>query len=211
LVGADGATHAGVYDIPFIRCIPNMLLMAPADEAECRDLLTTAFKQNHPSAVRYPRGAGVGAVVSEELKELPLGKGEIRRTTTAKSSPKIAILAFGTLLYPALEVAEILDATVANMRFIKPLDVDLVCELAKTHDLIVTLEEGAIGGGAGSACLEALSAAGIEVPSLILGLPDRFVDHGDHALLMKECGLDVDGITKSIALKLGINPKKQAA
>ncbi len=211
LVGADGATHAGVYDIPFIRCIPNMLLMAPADEAECRDLLTTAFKQNHPSAVRYPRGAGVGTVVSKELKELPLGKGEIRRTTTAKNSPKIAILAFGTLLYPALEVAETFDATVANMRFIKPLDVDLVCELAKSHDLIVTLEEGAIGGGAGSACLEALSAAGIEAPSLILGLPDRFVDHGDHALLMKECGLDVDGITKAIALKLGINPKKQAA
>ena len=211
LVGADGATHAGVYDIPFIRCIPNMLLMAPADEAECRDLLTTAFKQNHPSAVRYPRGAGVGAVVSKELKELPLGKGEIRRTSTAMNSPKVAILAFGTLLYPALEVAETFDATVANMRFIKPLDVDLVCELAKSHDLIVTLEEGAIGGGAGSACLEALSAAGIEVPSLVLGLPDRFVDHGDHALLMKECGLDVEGITKAIALKLGINPKKQAA
>ncbi len=211
LVGADGATHAGVYDIPFIRCIPNMLLMAPADEAECRDLLTTAFKQNHPSAVRYPRGAGVGAVVSKELKELPLGKGEIRRTSTAKNSPKVAILAFGTLLYPALEVAETFDATVANMRFIKPLDVDLVCELAKSHDLIVTLEEGAVGGGAGSACLEALSAAGIEVPSLVLGLPDRFVDHGDHALLMKECGLDVEGITKAIALKLGINPKKQAA
>jgi 1-deoxy-D-xylulose-5-phosphate synthase len=211
LVGADGATHAGVYDIPFIRCIPNMLLMAPADEAECRDLLTTAFKQNHPSAVRYPRGAGIGAAVGKELKELPLGKGEIRRTSTAKSSPKVAILAFGTLLYPALEVAEVFDATVANMRFIKPLDTDLVCELAKTHDLIVTLEEGAIGGGAGSACLEALSAAGIEVPSLVLGLPDRFVDHGDHALLMKECGLDVEGITKAIALKLGINPKKQAA
>ena len=211
LVGADGATHAGVYDIPFIRCIPNMLLMAPADEAECRDLLTTAFKQNHPSAVRYPRGAGIGAAVGKELKELPLGKGEIRRASTAKSSPKVAILAFGTLLYPALEVAEVFDATVANMRFIKPLDTDLVCELAKTHDLIVTLEEGAIGGGAGSACLEALSAAGIEVPSLVLGLPDRFIDHGDHALLMKECGLDVEGITKAIALKLGINPKKQAA
>ena len=211
LVGADGATHAGVYDIPFIRCIPNMLLMAPADEAECRDLLTTAFKQNHPSAVRYPRGAGVGVTVTKELKELPLGKGEIRRTSTAKNSPKVAILAFGTLLYPALEVSEAFDATVANMRFIKPLDTDLVCELAKSHDLIVTLEEGAIGGGAGSACLEALSAAGIEVPSLVLGLPDRFIDHGDHALLMKECGLDVEGITKAIALKLGINPKKQAA
>ncbi|MEY2887403.1 MAG: 1-deoxyxylulose-5-phosphate synthase, thiamine-requiring, FAD-requiring, partial [Pseudomonadota bacterium] len=176
LVGADGATHAGAYDIPYLRCIPNMLLMAPADEAECRDLLTTAFKQNHPSAVRYPRGAGVGAVVSKELKELPLGKAEIRRSSSGLQSKKVAILAFGTLLYPALEVAPDFDATVVNMRFIKPLDVDMVCKMAKEHDLIVTLEEGAIGGGAGSACLEALSTAGIEVATLVLGLPDRFVD-----------------------------------
>lgn len=202
LVGADGATHAGAYDIPYIRCIPNMLLMAPADEAECRDLLTTAFKQDHPSAVRYPRGAGVGATVGSELKELPLGKGEIRRQSQGSKNKKVAILAFGTLLYPALEVANELDATVANMRFIKPLDAELVCSLAKDHDLIVTLEEGAIGGGAGSACLEALAAAGIQVPSLLLGLPDRFVDHGEHALLMKECGLDVDGITQSIKVRL---------
>lgn len=202
LVGADGATHAGAYDIPYIRCIPNMLLMAPADEAECRDLLTTAFKQDHPSAVRYPRGAGVGAAVGSELKELPLGKGEIRRQSQGSKNKKVAILAFGTLLYPALEVANELDATVANMRFIKPLDAELVCSLAKDHDLIVTLEEGAIGGGAGSACLEALAAAGIQVPSLLLGLPDRFVDHGDHALLMKECGLDVAGITQSIKVRL---------
>lgn len=202
LVGADGATHAGAYDIPYIRCIPNMLLMAPADEAECRDLLTTAFKQDHPSAVRYPRGAGVGAAVGSELKELPLGKGEIRRQSQGSKNKKVAILAFGTLLYPALEVANELDATVANMRFIKPLDAELVCSLAKDHDLIVTLEEGAIGGGAGSACLEALAAAGIQVPSLLLGLPDRFVDHGEHALLMKECGLDVAGITQSIKVRL---------
>jgi 1-deoxy-D-xylulose-5-phosphate synthase len=202
LVGADGATHAGAYDIPYIRCIPNMLLMAPADEAECRDLLTTAFKQEHPAAVRYPRGAGVGAVVSKELKTLPLGKGEIRRNTQGLKKKKVAILAFGTLLYPALEVAEEFDATVANMRFIKPLDADLVCSLAKDHDLIVTLEEGAIGGGAGSACLEALALAGIQVPSLLLGLPDRFIDHGDHASLMKECGLDAAGITQSIKAKL---------
>ncbi|MBU3600374.1 1-deoxy-D-xylulose-5-phosphate synthase [Polynucleobacter sp. 30F-ANTBAC] len=202
LVGADGATHAGAYDIPYIRCIPNMLLMAPADEAECRDLLTTAFKQDHPSAVRYPRGAGVGATVGSELKELPLGKGEIRRQSQGSKNKKVAILAFGTLLYPALEVANELDATVANMRFIKPLDAELVCSLAKDHDLIVTLEEGAIGGGAGSACLEALAAAGIQVPSLLLGLPDRFVDHGEHALLMKECGLDVAGITQSIKVRL---------
>lgn len=211
LVGADGATHAGAYDIPYLRCIPNMLLMAPADEAECRDLLTTAFKQNHPSAVRYPRGAGVGAVVSKELKELPLGKAEIRRRTSGLQGKKVAILAFGTLLYPALEVAPEFDATVVNMRFIKPLDVDLVCKMAQEHDLIVTLEEGAVGGGAGSACLEALSVAGIQVPTLVLGLPDRFVDHGDHALLMKECGLDAAGIRKAIAEKLGIPAKQQAA
>jgi 1-deoxy-D-xylulose-5-phosphate synthase len=211
LVGADGATHAGAYDIPYLRCIPNMLLMAPADEAECRDLLTTAFKQNHPSAVRYPRGAGVGAVVSKELKELPLGKAEIRRSTSGLQGKKVAILAFGTLLYPALEVAPEFDATVVNMRFIKPLDVDLVCKMAQEHDLIVTLEEGAVGGGAGSACLEALSVAGIQVPTLVLGLPDRFVDHGDHALLMKECGLDAAGIRKAIAEKLGIPAKQQAA
>ena len=211
LVGADGATHAGAYDIPYLRCIPNMLLMAPADEAECRDLLTPAFKQNHPSAVRYPRGAGVGAVVSKELKELPLGKAEIRRSTSGLQGKKVAILAFGTLLYPALEVAPEFDATVVNMRFIKPLDVDLVCKMAQEHDLIVTLEEGAVGGGAGSACLEALSVAGIQVPTLVLGLPDRFVDHGDHALLMKECGLDAAGIRKAIAEKLGIPAKQQAA
>jgi 1-deoxy-D-xylulose-5-phosphate synthase len=211
LVGADGATHAGAYDIPYLRCIPNMLLMAPADEAECRDLLTTAFKQNHPSAVRYPRGAGVGGVVSKELKELPLGKAEIRRTTSGLQGKKVAILAFGTLLYPALEVAPDFDATVVNMRFIKPLDVDLVCKMAKEHDLIATLEEGAVGGGAGSACLEALSTAGIEVSTLVIGLPDRFVDHGDHALLMKECGLDAVGISKAIADKLGISVKQQAA
>jgi 1-deoxy-D-xylulose-5-phosphate synthase len=211
LVGADGATHAGAYDIPYLRCIPNMLLMAPADEAECRDLLTTAFKQNHPSAVRYPRGAGVGAVVSKEPKELPMGKAEIRRNTSGLQGKKVAILAFGTLLYPALEVANDFDATVVNMRFIKPLDADLVCKMAKEYDLIVTLEEGAVGGGAGSACLEALSTAGIEVATLVIGLPDRFVDQGDHALLMKECGLDAAGIRKAIADKLGITAKQQAA
>jgi len=202
LVGADGATHAGAYDIPYLRCIPNMMLMAPADETECRDLLTTAFKQDHPTAVRYPRGAGVGVPVGTELKELPSGKGEIRRQSQGMKQQKVAILAFGTLLYPALDVAEAFDATVANMRFIKPLDTDLVCKLAQDHDLIVTLEEGAIAGGAGSACLEALAAAGIQVPTLQLGLPDRFVDHGDHALLMKECGLDAAGIAKAIATKL---------
>ena len=199
LVGADGATHAGVYDIPFLRCIPNMLVMTPADEAESRDLLTTAFHQQHPSAVRYPRGAGVGTIPSKELRTIALGKGEVRRQSHAPNGQRIAILAFGTLLYPALEVAEKLDATVANMRFVKPLDVELVQALANDHDYLVTIEDGAIQGGAGSACLEALSSLGLSKPLLQLGIPDEFVEHGDYKLLMANCGLDVDGITKSIS------------
>ncbi len=198
LVGADGATHAGAYDIPFLRCIPNMLVMTPVDEAECRDLLTTAFHQPHPSAVRYPRGAGVGTIASKELRTLPMGKGELRRKSTAPLGQRVAILAFGTLLYPALEVAEGIDATVANMRFVKPLDVDLIQSLAVDHDYFVTIEDGAIAGGAGSACLEALSNLGINKPLLQLGLPDQFIEHGDYGLLMTKCGLDAEGIAKSI-------------
>lgn len=198
LVGADGATHAGVYDIPFLRCIPNMLVMTPADEAECRDLLTTAFHQPHPSAVRYPRGAGVGVIPSKELRTLPLGKGEVRRQSNAPVGSRVAILAFGTLLYPALAVAEQFDATVANMRFVKPLDVELIKSLAADHDYFVTVEDGAIQGGAGSACLEALSAMGINKPLLQLGIPDEFVEHGDYKLLMAKCGLDAEGIARSI-------------
>ena len=198
LVGADGATHAGAYDIPFLRCIPNMLVMTPADEAECRDLLTTAFHQPHPSAVRYPRGSGAGVIPSKELRTLPFGKGEIRRKSNAPSGNRLAILAFGTLLYPALEVAEGIDATVANMRFVKPLDVDLIKSLAENHDYFVTIEDGVIAGGAGSACLEALAILGINKPLLQLGLPDQFIEHGDYNLLMTKCGLDVEGITHSI-------------
>ncbi len=198
LVGADGATHAGVYDISFLRCIPNMLVMTPADEAECRDLLTTAFHQPHPSAVRYPRGAGVGKIPSKELRTLPLGKGELRRKSNAPVGSRVAIFAFGTLLYPALEVAEQIDATVANMRFVKPLDIELMKSLAADHDYLVTIEDGAIQGGAGSACLEALSAMGINRPLLQLGIPDQFVEHGDYQLLMAHCGLDSQGIAKSI-------------
>jgi 1-deoxy-D-xylulose-5-phosphate synthase len=198
LVGADGATHAGAYDIPFVRCIPNMLVMTPADEAECRDLLTTAFHQPHPSAVRYPRGSGVGAIPSTELRTLPLGRGEIRRQSNAPTGQRVAILAFGTLLYSALEAAEGIDATVANMRFVKPLDIDLIKSLAADHDYFVTIEDGAIQGGAGSACLEALSSLGINKPLLQLGLPDQFIEHGDYQLLMTKCGLDVEGITNSI-------------
>jgi 1-deoxy-D-xylulose-5-phosphate synthase len=198
LVGADGATHAGAYDIPFLRCIPNMLVLTPADEAECRDLLTTAFHQSHPSAVRYPRGAGVGTIPSKELRTLPLGKGEIRRKSNAPAGKRLAIMAFGTLLYPALEVAEDIDATVANMRFVKPLDLDLIKSLAADHDYFVTIEDGAIQGGAGSACLEALSHLDIHKPLLQLGLPDQFIEHGDYNLLMNKCGLDVEGISNSI-------------
>ncbi len=198
LVGADGATHAGAYDIPFLRCIPNMLVMTPADEAECRDLLTTAFHQPHPTAVRYPRGAGVGKIPSTELRTLPLGKGEIRRKSNAPAGQRLAILAFGTLLYAGLEVAEGIDATLANMRFVKPLDLDLIKSLAESHDYFVTIEDGAIQGGAGSACLEALAALGINKPLLQLGLPDEFIEHGDYQLLMTKCGLDVEGIANSI-------------
>ena len=198
LVGADGATHAGSYDIAFLRCIPNMLIMTPSDEAECRDLLTTAYHQNHPSAVRYPRGAGVGTAPSKELRTVPFGKAELRRKSSAEAGQRIAILAFGTLLYPALEVGEQLNATVANMRFVKPLDVELLKTLAQDHDYFVTIEDGVIQGGAGSACLEALAAMGLNKPLLQLGLPDSFIEHGDYKLLMSNCGLNAEGILKSI-------------
>ncbi len=198
LVGADGATHAGAYDIPFVRCIPNMSMACPADEAECRALLTTAFEQAHPVAVRYPRGAGAGVKPSASLDGLPFGKGELRR-----EGKRIAILAFGTLLYPALAAAESLDATVANMRWAKPLDVDLLLSIAKTHEALVTVEEGAIMGGAGSAVIEALQAAGIEKPVLQLGLPDRFIEHGDPAKLLASVGLDAAGIAQSIEQRFG--------
>ena len=201
LVGADGATHAGAYDIPFLRCIPNMLVMTPADESECRDLLTTAYRQPHPSAVRYPRGSGAGVKPSAELRSVPLGKGEVRRESTAAAGNRLAILAFGTLLYPALDVGEALNATVVNMRFVKPLDVDLLKAVAANHDYLVTIEDGVIQGGAGSACLEALAQFNINKPLLQLGLPDAFVEHGDYNLLMSRCGLDVDGIKTSITTR----------
>ena len=174
LVGADGATHAGSFDIAYLRCIPNVSVLTPADENECRQALYTAFLQNHPVAVRYPRGAGAGVAVQAEMTEIPFGTGEIRRevSRTAPHGKRIAILAFGTLLYPSLAAAERIDATVANMRFAKPLDVALVTDLARRHDAIVTVEEGTILGGAGSAVLEALAEARIDIPVLTLGLPD---------------------------------------
>ncbi len=201
LVGADGATHAGVFDIAYLRCIPNMGLIAPADENECRMALSTAHRRDHPVAVRYPRGAGAGVVVERTLDELPWGKGEIRR-----QGERIAILAFGTILYPALAAAERLNATVANMRFVKPLDTELLVKLARTHEAIVCVEEGSVMGGAGSAVMEALHAAGLATPVLALGLPDQFIEHGDPGKLLALNGLDADGIATAIAARFGARP-----
>ena len=194
LVGADGATHAGAYDIPFIRCIPNMALACPADEQECRQLLSTAFAQSHPVAVRYPRGAGAGVPTTASLEGLPYGKGEVRR----EGKSGIAILAFGTLLYPALQAAEALDATVVNMRWAKPLDAALLLDIAGRHTSLVTVEEGAVMGGAGSAVSEALQAAGLNPPLLQLGLRDEFIEHGDPAHLLALQGLDAEGISRAV-------------
>ena len=203
LVGADGATHHGAYDLSFLRCIPNMVVMTPSDENECRQMLSTALACEAPAAVRYPRGTGPGAPIERALLPLPLGRGELRRSSKARAGHRLALLAFGSMLTPALAVADEMDATVANMRFVKPLDMALVQQLARSHDALVTIEENAIMGGAGSAVLEALAAAGLAVPVLQLGLPDRFVDHGDPAMLMKECGLDRAGIAASIARRFG--------
>jgi 1-deoxy-D-xylulose-5-phosphate synthase len=201
LVGADGATHAGAYDIAYLRCIPNMAVLTPADEAECRRALTTAFRRAQPVAVRYPRGAGAGTALDEPLEELPWGQGEMRR-----GGERIAILAFGTMLYPALTAAERLNCSVANMRFAKPLDTALVIELARTHEALVTVEEGCLPGGAGSAVMEVLQAAGLANPVLALGLPDVFIEHGDPAKLLSLNGLDADGIARSIAQRFGARP-----
>ncbi|HWV62503.1 MAG TPA: 1-deoxy-D-xylulose-5-phosphate synthase [Oxalicibacterium sp.] len=193
LVGADGATHAGNYDIAYLRCIPNMVVMAASDENECRQMLSTAFQYNGPASVRYPRGSGIGAKVEKTLETIPLGTGEVRREGRG-----IALLAFGTMVAPALKAGDELDATVANMRFVKPLDVELIKRLAATHDALVTVEEGSIMGGAGSAVAEALAVEGIVKPLLHLGLPDQFIDHGDAGKLLSLCGLDARGIAASI-------------
>ena len=198
LVGADGATHAGAYDIAFLRCIPNMSVLTPADERECRQALSTAFGHSHPSAVRYPRGSGAGSVPEASLDVWPWGKAEVRRRGT-----RVAILAFGTLLYAALAAAERLGATVVNMRFAKPLDESMVLEIAQSHEAIVTVEEGAIAGGAGSAVLEFLATAGVSIPVLTLGLPDEFIEHGEHSKLLALRGLDAAGIERSVIERFG--------
>jgi 1-deoxy-D-xylulose-5-phosphate synthase len=197
LVGADGATHNGAFDLAYLRCIPNLTVMTPADENECRQMLYTAFQLDTPAAVRYPRGTGPGVEIRKQMQVLPLGKGELRR-----QGARIAILAFGSMLKPAFEAAEELDATVANMRFVKPLDADLVRQLAREHELLVTVEEGTVMGGAGSAVAECLAAAGLTRPLLHLGLPDRFVDHGDTAVLLAEIGLDKAGLLGAIRSRL---------
>ena len=204
VVGADGATHNGSFDLSYLRCLPNMTVMVPSDENECRQMLFTAFQMNTPAAVRYARGSGPGVEVKKDMTALPLGKGEIRRQgkKVALLSKKVAILAFGSMLAVGLEVAEEIDATVANMRFVKPLDDALVAELAASHDVLVTIEENAVEGGAGGAVLESLQRQGIKAAVLVLGLPDRFIDHGDPVLQLADCGLDRAGILASIRARL---------
>ena len=193
LVGADGPTHHGTFDLSYITCIPNMVLMTPADENECRRMLTTAFHHEGPAAVRYPRGAGMGVKPDKALSALPLGKGEIRR-----QGRQVALLAFGAMLAPALAAAEELDATVANMRFVKPIDRELILQLAAEHSLLVSVEENVLIGGAGSEVARVLEEAGSTVSFVRIGLPDRFIDHGDQALLLAETGLDKNGILQKV-------------
>ncbi|MBJ7265087.1 MAG: 1-deoxy-D-xylulose-5-phosphate synthase [Burkholderiaceae bacterium] len=199
LVGADGATHAGNYDIAYLRCIPNMVIATPSDENETRLLLTTCYQHVGPSAVRYPRGAGVGATIDPALTSVPVGQAVVRR-----EGKRVAILAFGTLLHPALAAGEALDATVVDMRFVKPLDEALLQQLASTHDGFVTVEEGSIMAGAGSAVTEYLNAAGVLKPVLQLGLPDRYIDHGDQSRLLADLGLDAAGIEQSVCKRFPV-------
>ncbi len=208
LVGADGPTHHGAFDLSFLRCIPNMTVMAPADENECRQMLYTAFTLDAPAAVRYPRGAGPGVEVMKAMSALPIGRGEVRR-----EGKRVAILAFGSMLAPALAAGAELNATVANMRFVKPVDRELAFRLATTHDLLVTVEENVVAGGAGTAIAEVLSADAVSVPMLHLGLPDAFVEHGDPQLLAADCGLDAPGIARAIRERMsqaGRRPGKAA-
>ncbi|EXI90412.1 MAG: 1-deoxy-D-xylulose-5-phosphate synthase [Candidatus Accumulibacter regalis] len=193
LVGADGPTHHGAFDVSFLTCIPNMVLMTPSDEDECRKMLTTAYRLDGPSAVRYPRGTGTGATIDKALVGLPLGKGEIRRRGS-----QVALLAFGSMLTPALEAGEELDATVANMRFVKPIDRELIIALAAEHSLLVSVEENSLIGGAGSEVARVLEDVAGTTRLLRLGIPDRFIEHGDQALLLAEIGLDRDGIVAAV-------------
>ncbi|MCM8613099.1 1-deoxy-D-xylulose-5-phosphate synthase [Accumulibacter sp.] len=193
LVGADGPTHHGAFDLSFLSCVPNLLLMTPADEDECRKMLTTAFFHDGPAAVRYPRGSGTGVAVDPQLVGLPIGRGEIRRHGQA-----VALLAFGSMLVPALAAAAEIDATVANMRFVKPIDRELIVSLAAEHSLLVSVEENAVIGGAGAEVARVLDEAGSAVRLLRLGIPDRFIEHGDQAMLLADIGLDSAGIVRAV-------------
>ena len=197
LVGPDGPTHAGMFDLSYLRCIPNMMVMAPTDENECRQMLTTGYQHNGPAAVRYPRGTGTNAEVDTELTTLPIGKGLITR-----QGSKVALMVFGSPLQEAMVAADTLDASVANMRFVKPIDDALIAKLAASHDLLVSIEENVIAGGAGSAIQESLMAQGITIPLLQLGLPDQFVDHGDRNVLLSACGLDSSAIIRAVENRL---------
>ena len=200
MVGADGPTHAGVFDIAFLRCLPNLVLMTPSNQADCRDMLTTAFGLNGPSVVRYPRGSGEGPEASQKLETIPIGKGVVIRKIKSVEAveQKIAFVCFGPLLYSALKAAEELDATVADMRFVKPLDETLLLELAQNHDGLVFIEDSAIQGGAGSACLEVLSSHRVQIPTLQIGLPDEYVEHGDVNLLLDFYGLSPKKILSKV-------------
>ncbi len=206
LVGADGATHAGIYDYAFMRCVPNMVIMAPKDELECRRMLSTGLAFDGPSSVRYPRGAGMGVDATDTLEPLEIGKAElIREAKKSPGKPRVAILAFGSMVAPSIKAGEVLDATVVNMRFVKPLDMAMIERIAKSHDMIFTVEEHVVMGGAGSAVAEALVALGDAIPMIPivhLGLPDRFIDHGDHQKLLSLEGLDAAGIEASIRAKI---------
>ena len=193
LVGADGATHAGSFDLSYLRCIPNMLVMAPSDENECRQMLTTGYRHNGPAAVRYPRGTGIGTEVETKLTEIEIGKAQLKRKGT-----KVAILAFGTMVQPALDAAEVIDATVVNMRFVKPLDQSIIKEIADNHDLIITIEENAVLGGAGSGVAEYLLSLGDKTSICIMGLPDKFIDHAEQKQQLASCGLDAKGIIDTV-------------
>ncbi|OGT20160.1 MAG: 1-deoxy-D-xylulose-5-phosphate synthase [Gammaproteobacteria bacterium RBG_16_57_12] len=202
IVGPDGPTHAGSFDLTYLRCIPNLVIMAPADENECRQMLYTGFMHPGPAAVRYPRGTGPGVIINKELNHIPIGKGELCR-----QGGKLAILAFGAMLQPAFTAAEQINATVANMRFVKPLDEALLHDLALSHELLVTLEDNAVMGGAGSAVNEALAGMGLTVPVLNLGLPDRFVEHGSREELLADCGLNAEGILATLRPHLQVKAK----
>ena len=202
LVGADGPTHHGAFDFSYLRCIPNITVMAPADENECRQMLYTGMTLDSPSAIRYPRGTGPGVMIEKEMTALPIGKGVVVREFKGFDARRVAILAFGAMVKPAMDAGEELNATVANMRFVKPIDHALIFRLATTHDYLVTVEENVVMGGAGSAVAESLSAQDLSVPLLHLGLPDQFVEHGDPATLLADCGLNRDGIIQSVRVWL---------